>query len=635
MLQFINLRHQFGSTVLFDGFSWHLKPSSKIALIGPNGSGKTTLFQIANGKIKPDEGEVIRSKGTEISLFQQIPDFEPEKSVLETALISNKLYYEYITKKHALDRDFDSVEHDNPEYEKILIKQSELEDFAHQHELHLLENKAQKFLSGLGYSREAMLMPVGSFSPGFQHRLALAISLLNPHNLLLLDEPTNHLDDASKSWLAEYLQSVKYSFILVTHDPEFLNATVEMVGEISPRGVTEFRGTLEEYLEEKNEVHEKLKVQFQKEESYIQKRMDWINRFRAKATKARQAQSALKRLEKRDKVENPEDIFWNKKPDYKFNYTSTGKISFRLENASFTYPSTNKKVFEKANLEVSGGDKIAIVGPNGAGKSTLLRCILGHLKLMEGSLYFGPKTKFGYFSQTHLEELDRDKNLIEVILKRYPDLSEESARKILGYFSFSGDSVFKYVANLSGGEQSRVRLALLVFQETNCLLLDEPTNHLDMVTRDALKRALMDYEGSVLVVSHDPDFLKGLCNKTFEVSAGALKDLNCNFEDYLLYHKEDKQIEKPDSRGKTSGAEEQARRNAEKNKIRKMQKELIDLETKIQALEKAQRDFEEKMNSPEFYSSGNYQAELDTYHRAKQELEEVTEKWILLSEEIG
>jgi ATP-binding cassette subfamily F protein 3 len=635
LLQFIGLRHQFGSTILFDDFQWHIKPNSKIGLIGPNGSGKTTLFQIAVGRLKPDSGEVVKSKYTEISLFQQIPSFEPTKSVIETILISNKFFTEYITKKSNLEKEFDLIDHHSPEYEKILIKQSELEDFAIKNEVHELKNKAEQVLSGLGFSKQAMTQPVSSFSLGFQHRLALTIALLNPHNLLLLDEPTNHLDDASKLWLAEYLQSTKSSFILVTHDPEFLNATVTTIAEISPKGVTEFCGSLEEFLEEKNEVHEKLKSQFQKEEAYIQKRMEWINKFRAKATKARQAQSALKKLEKRKKLENPNEIFWNKKLEYKFRYTSGGKISFKLENASFGYTLHGKKIFEKANLEVSNGDKIALVGPNGAGKSTLLKCILGQYQLLEGNIYYGPKTKFGYFSQTHHEELDKTKNLVEVILQKYPNISGESARNILGHFSFSGDKAFKYIENLSGGEQSRLRLALLVFEETNCLLLDEPTNHLDMVTREALKSALINYEGSILIVSHDPDFLKGLCFKTFQLSNGILRDLNCSFEDYVVFHKEDTFASKSITVAKSSASEEYQKRNSEKNKFRKLQKEIESLEIQILNLEKIKKDLEEKFNDPKFYVSQNYQEDLNSYEEVKNQLHEVTEKWIYLSEQIG
>ncbi|MCB1179819.1 MAG: ABC-F family ATP-binding cassette domain-containing protein, partial [Leptospiraceae bacterium] len=616
MLQFISIRHQFGSTILFDGFSWHIKPGQKIALIGPNGSGKTTLFQIATKKINPDEGNLVVSKNTEISLFQQIPDFDLEKTVLETALISNKLYSEYFYKKKELDSKFDSVSHDSLEYEEILHEQSHLEDFAHAHDLHNLENRIQKILTGLGYSQESMNNPVKSFSPGYRHRLGLAIALINPHNLLLLDEPTNHLDDNSKLWLSGYLQETKNSFVLVTHDPEFLNATANTIAEISPGGVIEFSGSLEEFLEEKNELHEKLKARYKKEEAYLNKRMDWINRFRSKATKARQVQSAIKKLEKRDKVENPEDIFWNKKPDYIFNFLSAGKITFRLENSSFSYSDKDKIIFENTNLEVSNGEKIALVGPNGAGKSTLMRCILGQYRLKKGSLYYGPKTKIGYFSQVHSEELDSNLTVIGTILKNYPDISELAARNILGHFSFSGDKVEKKIGSLSGGEQSRVRLALLVLQPVNCLLLDEPTNHLDMVTRDALKRAIHSFEGSAVIISHDPDFLKGLCDKTLELSSGELKDLNCSFSDYLIYHKEavSGDIEAKSEEKEISGAELQAKRNAEKNKLKRLEKEMNKLEEDISELETKRKEFEEKLNDPEFFNKPEYKEELDWYN---------------------
>lgn len=251
-----------------------------------------------------------------------------------------------------------------------------------------------------------------------------------------MDEPTNHLDNASKEWLAGYLNSTGQSFVLVTHDPEFLNATCDTIAELSPSGVIEFRGTLEEYFEHKNEFQEKLQAQFEKEEAYLKNRMEWIERFRAKATKARQVQSAIKKLEKRDKVEAPQESFWNSKSDYRFNFISSGKITVRIENGTFSYSGKAPYIFNNADLEISAGDKIAVVGPNGAGKSTFLRCLLEIHKLISGKIYYGPKTKIGYFSQNHHEELDPSKNLLQTVMSAYPDLTEQQARSLLGYFLF-------------------------------------------------------------------------------------------------------------------------------------------------------------------------------------------------------
>jgi ATP-binding cassette, subfamily F, member 3 len=633
LIQFIRIRHQFGSTILFDDFSWHIKPNRKIGLIGPNGAGKTTLFQIANGNLKPDSGDVVRARETTISLFQQIPNFQPNLSVIETSLISNLPYGEYHKRKEILDKEFDSTPHDSPEFEKILGKQSELEDFATASDLHTIENRAKKILSGLGFKQIDFERSVSQFSPGYQHRLALAIALLNPHNLLLLDEPTNHLDDISKDWLIHYLLETKVTFLLVTHDPEFLNHVTDTIAEISSKGITEFNGSLEDFLEEKNEIHAKLAMQYKKEQSYIEKRMDWINRFRAQATKAKQVQSAVKKLEKREKIESPNEIFWNQKPDYSFKFVSCGKVSFRLEKASFQYPSNPSSTFSNAEIEVSSGDKIALVGPNGAGKSTLMRCIRGEYLLTSGSIYLGPKTITGYFSQTHTEDLIPDLNVLSMLLRIYPDLSEVAARTLLGHFSFSGDSVFKLVKNLSGGEQSRLRLAILVQSPTNILLLDEPTNHLDMVTRDALKRALKDYPGSLCIISHDPDFLKDLCNRTFEISGGQLKDLNCDFNDYIMYHKEElyaigeeEKIEKP--------KQDYQHRNQEKNKLKRLQREIETIEIKIANLEKNKKDFELRLADSSFYQSPSYKKDLLNYEKSKIEIDELTKKWEELSLEL-
>lgn len=631
MLQFIDIKHQYASAVLFDGFSWHIKPGARVCLVGPNGSGKSTLFRIAEGKFVPDEGSVAKSKNTEISVFQQIPDFDPEAKVIDTALAKHKHYKEYSEKLGEINRKFDLIPHDSKEFTELLDEQSSLEEYAFTYGVHELESKARKVLGGLGFSNVQMEMKVREFSPGYQHRLGLAITLLNPGNLLLLDEPTNHLDNASKDWLADYLNSTGQSFVLVTHDPEFLNSTCDTIAELSPSGVIEFRGTLEEYFEHKNELQEKLQAQFAKEESYLKKRMEWIDRFRAQATKARQVQSALKKLEKRDKVEAPQESFWNSKSDYKFNFISSGRITARIEEGAFSYSGKLPYVFSGANLEISAGDKIAVVGPNGAGKSTFLRCLLEIHKLTSGKIYYGPKTKIGYFSQNHHEELDSSKNLLQTVMTAYPDLTEQQARSLLGYFSFSDDSVYKQTSLLSGGEQSRLRLALLVRLPANSIFLDEPTNHLDLVVRDNLRRALMAYEGSLLIISHDPEFLKDLCNRTISVDNGEIRDYNCTFTDYLKYNLEEtassKQQNGNSSQKKEDSTQTRSKKNADKNRIKKIQKDLEQIEAKIELLEKSKKNLEEVLADPGFFKNRSYQLELDNLNEAKNEITRLTSEW--------
>lgn len=587
---------------------------------------------MAVGELNPEEGLVSRSKHTEISLFQQIPDFNFEARVIDTALSKHKHYNEYIKRAEDIHSRMDHTDHDSPEFTALLEEQSSLEEYAFTYGVHELEAQAKKIIGGLGFSNDQMEKKVKEFSPGYQHRLGLAIAILNPGNLLLLDEPTNHLDHASKAWLAEYLSDTNRSFVLVTHDPEFLNATTDTIAELNPSGVLEFKGTLEDYFEHKNELLDKLRLQFKKEEAYLKKRTEWIERFRSKATKAKQVQSVIKKLEKREKVEAPDDSFWNSKTEYKFNYTPCGNLSFRIENASFAYEKTGKNIFSNAELHVSNGDKIAIIGPNGAGKSTFLRNILGIHKLTEGSVTFGPKTKIGYFSQNHHEHLDPEKNLLETVLSVYPDLPDVEARKLLGYFSFSDDRVFKKVGLLSGGEQSRLRLALLVRFSSNTLFLDEPTNHLDLVVRDNLKRALQEYPGAVLVISHDPDFLKDLCTRTVSVSNGKVKDLNTSFSDYLKFPPEELEAEggftiKTPTENTSSENKSRSQKNADKNRVKKLQKEIEQIEAKIALLEKNKANSEELLADPEFYKKRSYQMELDNYNETKKEISKLTETW--------
>lgn len=638
MIQFVGVDHRYGSNILFEGFSWHIKPGTRTALVGPNGSGKTTLFKIATARIKPDAGEVITSKGTRLSLFQQIPDFDPEDSILDTALSENKLYSEYVQRIHRIHQDMDKVDHDSVEFERLLDEQAQAEDFAQAHDLHNLEIRAKKILTGLGFGSDGLERTVKSFSPGYQHRLGLAIALLNTHTLLLLDEPTNHLDDSAKSWLADYLVNQSAAYVLVTHDPEFLNKTTKSITEVNSKGVFEFEGSLEEFFEAKNEIQDRLQKQFDKEETYLKSRMDWVERFRAKATKARQAQSVLKRLEKRDKVESPEDSFWNQKPEYNFHYEEASKISFRITGGSFAYTGSTEPIYSSADMEVNNGDKVALVGPNGAGKSTFLRSIVGIRPFTTGDYMVGPRTKMGYFSQTHSEDLDPSKNLLETLLTQFPHLPDVEARSILGHFAFPGDSVFKSVGALSGGEQSRLRLALLVHSPTNCLLLDEPTNHLDIVVRDALKRALVAYKGSILVISHDPEFLTGLCDRTFRLAGGTLSNLNVSFDDYLSFHKEEDSSEisrvgdkKPtDSNSLDSNTTQgitKSARNQAKNRIKNLDKEILQIEKRLELLEKNKKDKEELLADPEFFKNRSYQSELDSYTGIKNEIAQLTENW--------
>jgi ATP-binding cassette subfamily F protein 3 len=638
LIQFVGVDHRYGSNILFEGFSWHIKPGTRTALVGPNGSGKTTLFKIATARIKPDAGEVITSKGTRLSLFQQIPDFDPEDSILDTALSENKLYSEYVQRIHRIHQDMDKVDHDSVEFERLLDEQAQAEDFAQAHDLHNLEIRAKKILTGLGFGSDGLERTVKSFSPGYQHRLGLAIALLNTHTLLLLDEPTNHLDDSAKSWLADYLVNQSAAYVLVTHDPEFLNKTTKSITEVNSKGVFEFEGSLEEFFEAKNEIQDRLQKQFDKEETYLKSRMDWVERFRAKATKARQAQSVLKRLEKRDKVESPEDSFWNQKPEYNFHYEEASKISFRITGGSFAYTGSTEPIYSSADMEVNNGDKVALVGPNGAGKSTFLRSIVGIRPFTTGDYMVGPRTKMGYFSQTHSEDLDPSKNLLETLLTQFPHLPDVEARSILGHFAFPGDSVFKSVGALSGGEQSRLRLALLVHSPTNCLLLDEPTNHLDIVVRDALKRALVAYKGSILVISHDPEFLTGLCDRTFRLAGGTLSNLNVSFDDYLSFHKEEDSSEisrvgdkKPtDSNSLDSNTTQgitKSARNQAKNRIKNLDKEILQIEKRLELLEKNKKDKEELLADPEFFKNRSYQSELDSYTGIKNEIAQLTENW--------
>ncbi|MGQ2872212.1 ATP-binding cassette domain-containing protein, partial [Leptospira santarosai] len=334
----------------------------------------------------------------------------------------------------------------------------------------------------------------------------------------------------------------------------------------------------------------------------------------------------------------PQESFWNSKSDYRFNFISSGKITVRIENGAFSYSGKAPYIFNEADLEISAGDKIAVVGPNGAGKSTFLRCLLEIHKLTSGKIYYGPKTKIGYFSQNHHEELDPSKNLLQTVMSAYPDLTEQQARSLLGHFSFSDDSVYKQTGLLSGGEQSRLRLAMLVRFPANAIFLDEPTNHLDLVVRDNLRRALMAYEGSLLIISHDPEFLKDLCNRTISVDNGRIRDFNCTFSDYLKYNLRETTHSKPQTDGfalKKGGTNQtRSKKNSDKNRVKKIQKDLEELESKIELLERSKKNLEEVLADPDFFKNRSYQLELDNLNEVKNEITRLTSEWETLQFEL-
>lgn len=634
MIQFIDLSLRYGQNVLFDHLSWHIKKGSRISLVGPNGSGKTTLFKIAQKKQSPDSGNVVISKNTRISVFDQIPDFQPELSVLETAMAQNAGYAEYKKKADEIIAKMESTPHDSIEFENLLHKQSELEEFANSSGIHDTEFKLKKILSGLGFSPEQLALPTNKLSPGFQHRLALAIALFNPHNLLLLDEPTNHLDVEAKKWLAEYLHSSEEAFVLVSHDPEFMNETTNMIGELTSHGVFEFNGSLNEFLEEKNEIHAELEMQFKKEESFLNKRKEWIERFRSKATKAKQVQSQIKKLDKREKLARPDDIYWNQKTDYNFSYIPGSKLIAKLENASFKYNPQSNLIFNNADLEISIGDKIALVGQNGMGKSTLLNIFSGNYLLSDGKLTLAAKTVTGVFSQIHTEELDPSLALLDTVLKKYPVLAEVEARRILGFFSFSGDSVYKQISTLSGGEQSRLRLSMLVHHPCNLLLLDEPTNHLDLVARGSLKQALLSFPGAILIISHDPDFLSGLCKRTFKLENQVLTDCNVSYEEYIHSTLSISDGNKTSLKDAKNTADFQ-KGKADKNRLKKIQHQIQEIEKNIALNEKEKSVIETEMGKSDFYQTDECQNVLAEYESVKNKIASLMTEWETLEDELA
>lgn len=641
MIQFHRIDLRYGETVLLEQFTWSFSLGKRLGLIGPNGSGKTTLFKIATGTVLPDAGTVQRSKNLVLSLFQQLPEFSKSATPLSYLLDGNLLYKEYHTKRLKIENKLGNPNLSDSEMQNLLSEQESLEAFAEEHAIHETETNSKKILTGLGFSAADFTKPIVEFSPGFQHRVELARCLLTPHDILLLDEPTNHLDHSSKEWLVSHITANEKTLILVSHDPVFLNACVDVIGELRPNGIEEFKGSLEEFLEFQKAEFEKLKRSSEKEKKYIEEKMQWIERFRYKATKAAAVQSAIKQLEKREKIQDISASVWDETIEFGFQHVPGGQISVRVEDGSFSYAKntnpetqsqdfqnplqTQKSIFQNSNLEISKGEKYSLEGKNGAGKSTFLKVLAKELPLSSGTVYFGPKTVLGYFSQTHTEKLDASKTLLENLLDSFEQLTEKTARNLLGVFSFSGDSVFRKIQSLSGGEQSRYRLLLLSQTPTNLLLLDEPTNHLDIRLRDSLQKALENYPGSIVCISHDSEFLQNLQTKKILIENGTLF-----VEDKIEKKNAPTKIPSTNSSKNDLGYKDE---KAIKNRRNKLEKDLEAIEQKIANLETEIANLESKL--PELhYGSTEYTSTHELYEARKTELELALESWELCQSEL-
>ena len=528
MIRFINITHLAGDKELFDGLNWHVRPGERVGLVGDNGVGKTTLLRMASGEVEPMSGEVVLRRHANIGyLKQEIQEVSGDIAVLEETMKAFQAEQEIEEKIAAL---YDSVADltDEEEQAAVLNEAHDLQSHIHHHDAGSAESEAKKILVGLGFSQDDFDRPLSQFSGGWQMRAHIARLLLESPDLLLLDEPTNHLDLESIEWLEQFLTSFPGAVVVVSHDRYFLDRITTRTAWMTQKTILSFTGNYSQFLVEREMQEDLLRRRYENQQEEIAHIEKFIERFRYKASKASMVQSRVKALEKMERVELPAA---SRRVRLRIpTPMPAGRQLVELRNVSKAYD-TNR-VLEKIDLMVEQGDKIALVGRNGAGKSTLLKILAGVLDY-QGERLLHPKTQVEYFSQHRIDTLNLNSTLLEEARPAGVSQTDEQLRSLLGCFLFTGDDVFKQVSVLSGGEKSRLAFARMLLRRGNLLLLDEPTNHLDIATRDVLRNALHEFNGAVVMISHDRSFIDGIANKIVEVANRAIRIYPGNYSEYL------------------------------------------------------------------------------------------------------
>ncbi len=648
MIAVQNLRVEFGPRVLFDDLSFVVQPKERISFAGHNGAGKSTLLKCIAGIISPNSGKIAKPKHYEIGYLPQEGIHIKGISLFDETM---KAFSGVQELQQLIDDKSEELQEVDPKTEEFMTLLEEIGDL----ELKLEGNDPSKIkpqvesvLKGLGFKGDDMQRDCSEFSGGWQMRIAMAKLFLQKPELLLLDEPTNHLDFETQIWMENFLRTYPGAIILISHDRALLDTLTTRTIAFSKGRAEEYSGNYSFYEKESAHRKEVLKKQRASQQKEIAKTEDFINRFRAKASKASQAQSRLKQLEKMEVIEVEDDDVYM---DFRFPDPPASMHSVvKVHGASKHYG--DKIIFPPFDLEFTKGEKIAIVGPNGAGKSTFCKLITDELEPSSGSIELGGKVLPSFFSQNHADELDPTKTVLETVEEVATREAAASARNILGCFLFRGDDVFKKVGILSGGERSRVALVRMLVKPANFLILDEPTNHLDMQSQDVLRNALTNYPGTIVIVSHNRDFLDPLAERTIEFQPAQKPTIyHGNLSYYLDKKEEQKTAAVAATRGaapsgtsapkaRTGNRKEQRKREAENRRIRKeklapLEKQLEATEGQIAEIEAAQAKLTEHMNSPETVADGKKMQEATiAYSALAEKLENAYSDWSKITAQI-
>ena len=646
MISLDDITVAYGSYVLLDKINFHISETDKIGLVGKNGAGKSTILKLICGIQSPTSGHIDKPNEISIGYLPQIMEHHRGRTVLEEALTA----FEHTS---SIEKEIESVtlelsertDYESESYASLIERLAYLNDRLAVSHSEPPEVQARKTLRGLGFKDEELGRLTETFSQGWNMRIELAKILLSDPQVLLLDEPTNHLDIESIEWLENYLKSKRVSILLVSHDRKFLDTVTNRTIEVMLGRIHDYKVPYSKYLDLRKERLAQQTAAYENQQRMIQKTEEFINAFRYKPTKSNQVQSRIKALEKLERVEIDESD--NVTLSVKFPPAPrSGDVVFKAVELSAGYP--GKLVFSGADIEVKRGEKVALVGRNGEGKTTLMRVIMGELQPLAGSAVTGHNVDIGYFAQNQEDILDKNETVFSTLDRIAVGDIRSKLRDILAQFLFRGDDIDKRVGVLSGGERARLGMAKLMLQSHNLLALDEPTNHMDIKSKDILKQALKSYDGTLIVVSHDRDFLDGLVDKLYEFKDGRVREFLGSVSDYLESRRletlhelervrvpaaaaaDNAAVQAPKEQDKSSQAEIIAR-NKEKSRIDRKKKNRISyLECEIAKVEKKMAAIEAVLSNP---GEGDDIMELTrSYLECKRDHDAWTEEWCELSE---
>jgi ATPase components of ABC transporters with duplicated ATPase domains len=634
MLALSNIYIQYGDRILLDRVNFVLKPGERVGLVGRNGAGKSTLLKIIAREMSPQEGDVAVPGHFTLGYLHQDMLLPKGKTVIEETMTA---FAEIIALENELQRIGDELAHrddyESEAYNKLIEQLGDVTEHLHHMGSATSQADAEKVLSGLGFKATDMSRLTDEFSGGWQMRIELTKMLLRRPDLLLLDEPTNHLDIESILWLENWLTNYPGMLIVISHDRRFLDNVTNRTAEISLGKIYDYKAPYSKYVELSAERREQMQNAYENQQRVIADRERTIARFMAKATKTSMAQSMQKQLDKMERIEIDDVDTATMRLRFP-DPPRSGEVVAKVENMSKRYGAL--KVLENVDFQLLRGERVAFVGQNGQGKTTLAKILVGQETASSGTAVLGHNVSVGYYAQNQAETLDPKLTLLETMERNSPEEMRTKLRGILGAFLFSGRDVDKKVVALSGGERARLALACMLLRPFNLLLLDEPTNHLDMLSKDVLKQALSEYNGTLLVVSHDREFLSGMTNKTIEFRDGHLKEYLGDVNYFLDKRKLDdmRQVEMATAKGGSARSDNGVQVLSSDDK-KQLERQVQKSEKRIAELEKEIGKWEEKMADPEFFARPGTDGDLKKYNELKSELGKVYGDWEAALEKLG